>query len=72
MSSSELPAPTVSMARLRRDLEHVAGYGATASGGVSRTSFSGADRQVRAWLADECKQAGLTLRTDGIGNVFMR
>jgi N-carbamoyl-L-amino-acid hydrolase len=72
MSSSELPAPTVSMARLRRDLEHVARYGATASGGVSRTSFSGADRQVRAWLADECEQAGLALRTDGIGNVFMR
>ena len=72
MSSSELPVPTVSPARLRRDLEHVAGYGATASGGVSRTSFSGADRQVRAWLADECEQAGLALRTDGIGNVFMR
>jgi N-carbamoyl-L-amino-acid hydrolase len=74
MSSSEvrLPAFAVSSARLRRDLEHVAGYGATASGGVSRTSFSAADRQVRAWLADECEQAGLALRTDGIGNVFVR
>ncbi len=64
--------PTVSLDRLRRDLEHVAGYGATASGGVGRTSFSAADRQVRAWLADECAKAGLTLRTDGIGNVFIR
>ena len=40
MTSSGNPVPTVSAARLRRDLEHVAGYGATPSGGVSRTSFS--------------------------------
>jgi N-carbamoyl-L-amino-acid hydrolase len=67
-----LPAFSVSAQRLRRDLEHVAGYGATASGGVGRTSFSAADRQVRAWLAAECEKAGLALRTDGIGNVFVR
>lgn len=74
MGSAEVPLPAfaVSAARLRRDLEHVAEYGATASGGVSRTSFSAADRQVRAWLADECERAGLALRTDGIGNVFVR
>jgi N-carbamoyl-L-amino-acid hydrolase len=72
MTSSGIPVPTVSAARLRRDLEHVAGYGGTSSGGVGRTSFSEADRQVRAWLVDECEQAGLALRTDGIGNVFMR
>jgi beta-ureidopropionase / N-carbamoyl-L-amino-acid hydrolase len=67
-----LPAFAVSSARLRRDLEHVAGYGATASGGVSRTSFSAADREVRAWLAATCEQAGLAVRTDGVGNVFVR
>jgi hydantoinase/carbamoylase family amidase len=67
-----LPPFTISSARLRRDLEHVAGYGATASGGVGRTSFSAADRQVRAWLAAECERAGLALRTDGIGNLFVR
>jgi N-carbamoyl-L-amino-acid hydrolase len=68
----QMPAPRVSGARLRRDLEHVAGYGATASGGVGRTSFSAADRQMRAWLVEESAAAGLTLRTDGIGNVFIR
>ncbi|MGH3585065.1 MAG: M20/M25/M40 family metallo-hydrolase, partial [Pseudonocardia sp.] len=68
----QLPAFAVSSARLRRDLEHVAGYGATASGGVGRTSFSAADREVRAWLTDACSQAGLAMRTDGIGNVFIR
>jgi len=57
---------------LRRDLEHVASYGATASGGVARTSFTDADRRVRAWLADRCEEAGLRLRTDAVGNVFMR
>ena len=69
---SSLPDLSVSVPRLRHDLEHVAGYGATASGGVSRTSFSAADREVRAWLAEECERAGLALRTDSIGNVFAR
>jgi beta-ureidopropionase / N-carbamoyl-L-amino-acid hydrolase len=63
---------TVSIERLRHDLEHVAGFGADASGGVSRTSFSPADRQVRAWLAAQAAEAGLHVRTDAIGNVFLR
>lgn len=58
--------------RLRRDIEQVAGFGATASGGVDRPSFSAADRQVRAWLAEQAELAGLALRTDGIGNIFLR
>ncbi|MPZ26619.1 MAG: hydantoinase/carbamoylase family amidase [Micromonosporaceae bacterium] len=63
---------TVRIDRLRRDLEQVSRFGATAAGGVSRTSFSAADRQVREWLAGAAAQAGLTIRTDGIGNVFLR
>jgi beta-ureidopropionase / N-carbamoyl-L-amino-acid hydrolase len=62
----------VDAGRLRRDIEQVARFGATASGGVSRTSFSPADRQVRAWLVEQAARSGLDLRTDGIGNVFLR
>ena len=59
--------------RLRADLARVAEWGATGvPGGVSRPSFSPADRQVRAWLAEQADQWGLAIRTDGIGNVFLR
>lgn len=58
--------------RLRNDLEQVSRFGADPSGGVTRTSFSAADRQVRDWLAEQAAATGLALRTDGIGNVFLR
>jgi beta-ureidopropionase / N-carbamoyl-L-amino-acid hydrolase len=63
---------TVNGDRLARDLAHVARFGGDAGGGVSRTSFSPADQQVRSWLAEQAAAAGLTMRTDGIGNVFLR
>lgn len=69
---TEVATPTINLERLRHDIEQVAQFGRTASGGVGRASFSTADRQVRAWLAHQCEQAGLALRTDGIGNVFVR
>jgi N-carbamoyl-L-amino-acid hydrolase len=61
----------VSIDRIRRDIEHLATLGATPEGGVSRTSYSAADRQARQWLHDECERYGLHLRTDGIGNMFV-
>jgi beta-ureidopropionase / N-carbamoyl-L-amino-acid hydrolase len=63
---------SVDIDRLRGDIEHVAGFGADGAGGISRTSFSVADRQVRAWLAEQADRAGLGMRADGIGNVFVR
>jgi N-carbamoyl-L-amino-acid hydrolase len=66
-------SPTVRIDRLRHDIEQVARFGATGQpGGVTRTSFSAADRQVRAWLAEQAARSGLAVRTDGIGNVFLR
>ena len=61
----------VSAARIQRDIEYLAGVGGTPSGGVSRTSFSAADQQVRQWLAATSAESGLSFRTDGIGNVFI-
>jgi N-carbamoyl-L-amino-acid hydrolase len=63
---------TVDFDRLRADLEQLARFGADDSGGVSRTSFSPADRQARAWLAERAAAAGLVMRTDGVGNMFLR
>src|SRR5690606_35422170 len=62
----------VDIDRLRGDLEQLARFGADDRGGVTRTSFSVADRQARAWLAERAAEAGLAMRTDGIGNIFLR
>src|SRR5690606_41323541 len=62
----------VDIDRLRGDLEQLARFGADERGGVTRTSFSVADRRARAWLAERAAEAGLGMRTDGNGNVFLR
>ena len=56
--------------RLRADLETLGRIGEVAGGGISRTSFSAADAQARAWYLDRCAQAGLSVKVDGVGNMF--
>lgn len=58
--------------RLLADLRRLATFGATPDGGVSRPSFSPADLDARAWLAERAAEAGLGYREDAAGNVFLR
>jgi beta-ureidopropionase / N-carbamoyl-L-amino-acid hydrolase len=58
--------------RLRDDMETLATFGRDPCGGVSRSTYSQADAQARAWLIDRCRAAGLGVREDGIGNLFFR
>ena len=58
--------------RLRADLDTLATFGADDAGGVTRSSYSAADRAARDWLAGRCAASGISYREDGIGNVFMR
>src|SRR5690349_16637793 len=37
---------------------------------VTRVVFSSADLRARSWLAAKCREAGLRIRTDAIGNMF--
>jgi N-carbamoyl-L-amino-acid hydrolase len=53
------------------DLEALARIGREPSGGISRTSFSEADEQAREWYRGRCAEAGLAVRVDGIGNMFV-
>ncbi|MDQ3709393.1 MAG: Zn-dependent hydrolase [Actinomycetota bacterium] len=62
----------ISRDRLLADLHDLAAFGATADGGVERTSFSPDDLAARQWLSQRCDDAGMTLRRDGIGNLFAR
>jgi N-carbamoyl-L-amino-acid hydrolase len=61
---------SVNAHRLRADLQTLSEIGRGPGGGISRTSFSPADLQAREWYQSACRDAGLDLRVDGIGNMF--
>ena len=67
-----MPALRIDAARLSRDLETLATFGANPDGGIDRASYSAADSAARRWLAERCAEAGLAIREDGIGNLFIR
>lgn len=62
----------INLDRLRKDIEGLALIGQDLLGGVTRPSFSKADLEARSWLKEKIKEAGLSLREDGAGNIFGR
>lgn len=58
--------------RLHDSIARMAQIGATPAGGVTRLTLSDEDRQARDLLASWCREAGLELRVDRIGNMFAR
>jgi N-carbamoyl-L-amino-acid hydrolase len=60
----------VNARRLQDDLDSLAQIGRLPGGGISRTAYSAADAQARQWYLDRCDRGGLTLRLDGLGNMF--
>jgi N-carbamoyl-L-amino-acid hydrolase len=62
----------VNIERLKADVEALGLIGRDPRGGLSRPSFSSADREARAWLKRKIEEAGLVFRQDGAGNIFGR
>ncbi len=58
--------------RLWDSLMDMATIGATAKGGVRRLALSDVDRAGRDRFAERCRDAGLTVRVDAMGNMFAR
>ncbi|GGX80181.1 Zn-dependent hydrolase [Streptomyces minutiscleroticus] len=59
--------------RLLRRIEELGRIGADpATGGITRTGFSAADREARAYLMDEARAAGLFPAVDAAGNIVVR
>jgi N-carbamoyl-L-amino-acid hydrolase len=58
--------------RLRADFEQLAEIGATADGGVARTTFSEAHVQARTWFFERGHAAGLETRVDTAANHSLR
>ena len=64
--------PRIDGNRLWSSLMELARIGATPKGGVRRVTLTEADREGRELFARWCREAGLDLRVDGIGNMFAR
>jgi beta-ureidopropionase / N-carbamoyl-L-amino-acid hydrolase len=58
--------------RLWDSLMQMAKIGATPKGGVKRLTLTDLDRQARDLFVTWCKQAGLSVSVDGVGNIFAR
>ena len=52
------------------ELETLAGFSSGPEPGVTRVVFSQADRKARAWFKNLCRDAGLEIREDAVGNTF--
>jgi N-carbamoyl-L-amino-acid hydrolase len=62
----------IDLARLRTDIEALAGIGRDPEGGISRPAWSPAHEEARAWLVERLRAAGLSPRVDAAGNVLGR
>lgn len=62
----------VDFSRLKADLEALGRIGRAPGGGITRPSFSEADREARRWFQGRLREAGLEPRADGAGNIFGR
>jgi N-carbamoyl-L-amino-acid hydrolase len=62
----------INSGRLWQSLMDLARIGATARGGVRRLTLTDADRRGRDQFVAWCREAGLSVEIDGIGNIFGR
>lgn len=60
----------ISRPRLRARIEGLARFGGLPGGGVTRSCWSPAHEEARAWLLAEMRGAGLTTWVDPAGNTF--
>src|SRR3984957_12028660 len=58
--------------RLISEIETLASISDAEAPAVTRIVFSPVDLKARAWLMGRCKDAGLMVRQDAIGNTFAR
>jgi ureidoglycolate amidohydrolase len=58
--------------RLLSDLEMLASFSDGTPPGISRLVFADVDQEARIWLKAQCRDAGLPVREDAVGNMFAR
>lgn len=63
---------TIDQQRLSSEIETLATYSDAEPPAVTRVVFSPTERKARSWVKERCKNAGLVIRDDAIGNTFAR
>lgn len=63
---------TIDEQRLASEIETLATYSDAEPPAVTRVVFSPTERKARSWVKERCKDAGLVIRDDAIGNTFAR
>jgi N-carbamoyl-L-amino-acid hydrolase len=58
--------------RLVSELQMLATISEAEPPAITRVVYGDADRRARAWFASLCEEAGLLVRADAIGNIFVR
>jgi N-carbamoyl-L-amino-acid hydrolase len=58
--------------RLTSEIEELALISDAEAPAVTRIVFTPTDLRARAWFLERCKEAGLAVRQDAIGNIFAR
>ncbi|RDI56364.1 Zn-dependent hydrolase [Microvirga subterranea] len=66
------PDARINLNRLLADLDRSAGIGVGREGGLSRLALSDADREMRDLFVGWCREAGLAVSVDEVGNIFGR
>lgn len=67
-----MSAPTVNSDRLWQSLMEMAQHGATPKGGVCRLALTDIDKAGRDLFVEWCRDAGMSIRVDQVGNIFAR
>jgi hydantoinase/carbamoylase family amidase len=62
----------IDRARLLSDLDHLAQIGRGADGGITRRALSVEDAEARRYVASRCRELGLEMRHDEVGNLRAR
>ena len=63
---------TIDQARLSRELDELAAFTDAPAPAVTRVVFTETDRQGRDYVKRLCREAGLDIREDAVGNTFAR
>ena len=62
----------INLQRLQREIDELAGISEQPPPVVTRVLFSEADRRAREFVTGLCRDAGLVVRGDAVGNLFAR
>jgi ureidoglycolate amidohydrolase len=63
---------TIDQERLSSEIEDLAAFSDADPPAVTRIVFTPTDLKARAWIKSRCKDAGLVVKYDAIGNAFAR